>query len=83
VIDAMQSPQPSRVGEPRRALLSRRETEVLEALLDNLSNKEIAQRLHISERTVKFHVSNLLAKYGVTRRSDLIVQSLQKRFVTR
>lgn len=53
--------------------LSRREKEVLDLLLENVSNKEIAQRLHISERTAKFHVSNLLAKFSVRRRADLIV----------
>lgn len=56
--------------------LSRREEEVLNALLDNASNKEIAQRLNISERTVKFHVSNLLSKFGVARRSDLLLEAL-------
>jgi DNA-binding NarL/FixJ family response regulator len=59
--------------------LSRREQEVLEALLENLANKEIAHRLHISERTVKFHVSNLLAKFGVRRRADLILLCYQRR----
>ncbi|MFN7972551.1 MAG: response regulator transcription factor [Acidobacteriota bacterium] len=54
--------------------LSRREQEVLRALLDNLSNKEIGSRLHISERTAKFHVGNLLRKVGVKRRSDLIAR---------
>jgi DNA-binding NarL/FixJ family response regulator len=53
--------------------LSRREKEVMEALLENLSNKEIAAKLNMSERTAKFHVSNLLAKYGVRRRADLIL----------
>jgi DNA-binding NarL/FixJ family response regulator len=53
--------------------LSRREQEVLQLLLRNLSNKEIAQELHISARTAKFHVSNLLAKHGVRRRADLIL----------
>ncbi|HKZ52284.1 MAG TPA: response regulator transcription factor [Candidatus Acidoferrales bacterium] len=57
--------------------LSPREREVLEALLENLSNKEVAARLNISERTVKFHVSNLLTKFGVRRRADLIVLCLQ------
>lgn len=55
------------------AKLSRRERDVLDALLKNESNKEIANRLNISERTVKFHVSNLLSKYSVRRRADLIV----------
>ena len=41
--------------------------------------KEVAERLHISERTVKFHVSNLLAKFGVRRRADLILLCYQRR----
>lgn len=59
--------------------LSRREQEVLAGLLENLANKEVADRLHISERTVKFHVSNLLAKFGVRRRADLILLCYQRR----
>jgi NarL family two-component system response regulator LiaR len=55
------------------ASLSRREKEVLQLLLENLSNKEIASRLSISSRTAKFHVSNLLAKYGVGSRVDLLL----------
>lgn len=46
---------------------------VLAALLENLSNKEIANRLHMSERTVKFHISRLLAAYHVRHRTDLIL----------
>ena len=57
-----------------RARLSRREQQVLDALLENLANKEIAVRLNITERTVKFHVSNVLAKFAVRRRADLILQ---------
>ena len=60
-------------GPAGPARLSRREKEVLDALLENLSNKEIAAKLNMSERTAKFHVSNLLAKYGVRRRADLIL----------
>jgi len=58
--------------------ISRREREVLDLLLANLSNKEIAGKLFISERTVKFHVSNLLTKFGVQRRADLIVLWMQR-----
>lgn len=59
--------------------LSPREEEVLEQLLDNLANKEIAGKFNISERTVKFHVSNLLVKFGVRRRADLILLCYQRR----
>lgn len=56
---------------------SRREREIIDGLLMNLSNKEIATRLNISERTVKFHVSNLLMKFNVQRRADLILLCYQ------
>lgn len=59
--------------------LSPREREVLECLLENLSNKEIARKLNISERTAKFHVSNLLAKFDVKRRVDLVMLQFQER----
>ena len=57
--------------------LSRRESEVMDGLLDNHANKEIANRLGISERTVKFHVSNVLRKFHVRRRADLILLGVQ------
>lgn len=53
--------------------MSQRERQIANALLKNLTNKEIANELNISERTVKFHVSNLLSKFKVQRRSDLLV----------
>ena len=52
--------------------LSRREKEVLNGVLENLANKEIASRLSISERTVKFHVSSLFVKFKVRSRMELI-----------
>src|SRR5882757_11391132 len=51
--------------------VSRREQEVLDCILKHLANKEIASNLKVSERTVKFHVSSLLAKFGVSDRVAL------------
>ena len=51
--------------------LSPRQREVLDHVLQDLSNKEIGARLNVSERTVKFHVSRLLAKFGVHDRLSL------------
>jgi len=75
----LNSTQGRRLRGDSPAELSRREQEVLSGLLENLANKEVADRLHISERTVKFHVSNLLAKFGVRRRADLILLCFQRR----
>ncbi len=52
--------------------LSRREEEVLGGVAQNLANKEIAAKLGLSERTVKFHVSSLLAKFRVRDRVSLM-----------
>ena len=51
--------------------VSRREQEVLDCILQGSANKEIAAKLNVAERTVKFHVSSLLAKFGVTDRVAL------------
>ncbi|HEU5404365.1 MAG TPA: response regulator transcription factor [Terriglobales bacterium] len=65
--------------KPMGAEISRREQDIMDGLLQNLSNKEIASRLNISERTVKFHVSNLLTKFNVQRRADLILLWYQQK----
>jgi len=44
--------------------------EVLRLVAEGLSNKEIAQRLQMTRRTVEFHVSNILKKLGVTSRVE-------------
>lgn len=72
-------PQSRRLKADVSTDLSRREQEVLNCLLENMANKEIGNKLNISERTVKFHVSNLLSKFGVRRRADLILLCYQKR----
>jgi DNA-binding CsgD family transcriptional regulator len=51
--------------------LSPRQREILHCVVGNRANKEIASRLNITVRTVKFHISALLEKFGVSNRSDL------------
>jgi DNA-binding NarL/FixJ family response regulator len=74
-VDSILTKLSPRLSIPTR--LSRREREITDALLGNLSNKEIARKLNISERTAKFHVSNVLVKFGVRRRTDLILLCVQ------
>ncbi|MGH9650649.1 MAG: LuxR C-terminal-related transcriptional regulator [Terriglobales bacterium] len=57
---------------PSPVQLSRREEEVLSGVMRTMANKEIAAALHLSERTVKFHVSSLLAKFRVRGRMELV-----------
>jgi len=52
--------------------LTPREIEVLVMIAEGLGNRTIAQRLGISEHTVKFHVSAIFAKLGVTSRTEAV-----------
>ena len=54
--------------------LTARESEVLHLLGRGLSNKMIARELHISEHTVKFHISSLFSKLGVSNRAEAVSQ---------
>jgi DNA-binding NarL/FixJ family response regulator len=54
--------------------LTARESEVLDLLGHGLSNKMIARELHISEHTVKFHISSLYSKLGVSNRAEAVSQ---------
>jgi len=51
--------------------LSPRQREILQSVVRNRANKEIASRLNITVRTVKFHISSLLEKFGVDNRVEL------------
>jgi len=62
--------------------LTARKQEILQALLENLSNKEIASKLNISLSTVKFHISELLTEHDVRRRADLILFYWQGRAIS-
>jgi DNA-binding NarL/FixJ family response regulator len=57
--------------------LSKREIDVLTAMTDGLSNKEIARRLGISFHTVKFHVASILEKLEVETRTEAVFKAAQ------
>lgn len=58
--------------------LTARESEVLTMLAEGTSNKEIAARLNLSEHTVKFHVSSILAKLGATTRTEAVSRGVRQ-----
>ena len=69
-------------GALERDRLTRREREVLELIARGRSNKRIALELEISEKTVKAHVGHLLAKLGVSDRTQAAVQAFELGYVT-
>jgi two-component system, NarL family, response regulator LiaR len=62
--------------------LTERELEVLRLLAQGMPNKEIAARLIISERTVKFHVSSIMGKLGATNRTEAVSLAAQRGLIT-
>jgi len=62
--------------------LTPREHEVLLLMVEGLSNLEIAARLTVSRATARAHVSNILAKLGVSNRAEAIALALRRKLVT-
>jgi NarL family two-component system response regulator LiaR len=62
--------------------LSDREREILKLMIEGLSNIAIAERLVISQSTVKFHVSNILSKLGVSSRTEAVALALRHHLVS-
>ncbi|MBV8980508.1 MAG: response regulator transcription factor [Acidimicrobiia bacterium] len=69
VLDRIRAPMSTENGRSRKPLTPQ-ETNILELIADGNTNKEIALQLGLAEKTVKYYVSNLLAKLGMHRRSQ-------------
>jgi NarL family two-component system response regulator LiaR len=63
-------------------ILTERESEVLRLVALGMSNKDIAEKLFLSERTIKAHLTNIFNKLNVASRSEAIVKGLQRGLVT-
>ena len=75
-------PEEPREEERTATTLTEREREVLELLVQGItSNKELAERLVVSENTVKYHLRNILDKLHVQNRAQVIAYALRHRLV--
>jgi NarL family two-component system response regulator LiaR len=61
--------------------MTEREREILALMVEGLSNNGIAERLFVSQSTVKFHVSNVLSKLGVTSRTEAVALAVKHHLV--
>lgn len=64
-----------------RHLLTPRETQVFKLLIDNVSTTEIADKLKISEKTVRNHISNVIQKLGVNNRTAAILELIKLKII--
>ncbi|MBQ6135595.1 MAG: response regulator transcription factor [Bacilli bacterium] len=58
-------------------ILTPREKEIFNLLIENLSTKDIAKKLRISEKTVRNHISNVMQKLGVNGRASAVVELIK------
>ncbi|BBK22016.1 spore germination protein GerE [Amedibacterium intestinale] len=58
-------------------ILTPREKQVFSLLIENYSTKEIAEKMHISDKTVRNHISNVMLKLGVKGRAQAVVELLR------
>lgn len=66
---------------PDKLCLTRRQTQVLQALINGLSTKQIARQLQLSERTVLLHMHALKERMGVLTREQIILKALSSGLV--
>ena len=66
----------------KKSILTKREKQVFEMLIVNKTTKEIAEKLEISEKTVRNHISNAMQKLGVKGRSQAVIELLRMKIIT-
>lgn len=59
------------------SILTKREREVFDLLIQNMSTREIASTLFISEKTVRNHISNVMQKLGVRGRAHAVIELIR------
>jgi len=60
-----------------KSILTKREKEIFKLLIDNYTTREIAEKLFISEKTVRNHISNAMQKLSVKSRSGAVIELIR------
>ena len=82
LLDTLREMAPSGGAPPKEAYgLTRREREIVAAIVAGQANKDIARSLAISEETVKHHLTNIFSKLGVSNRLELALFAVNQRLI--
>jgi len=82
LVDTLTRPRPTAGTPAELATLTPRELEVLRLVAGGLSNHDLADELHLTEATVKTHVARVLAKLGLTSRTQAVVAAYESGLIT-
>jgi len=83
IVDRILRAAPAPTGRRRtHEQLTDRETQMVRSVASGLSNKQIARRLGLSEKTVRNHLSRAFSKLGVTNRTEAVMSAMRKGLLT-
>jgi two-component system nitrate/nitrite response regulator NarL len=85
LVDSLRAGMPEadlQPGSSNGSHLSRRELEIVSAIVEGCTNKDIAQNFSLSEQTVKHHLTNIYAKVGVSNRLELAFYAVQHNLIS-
>ncbi len=81
LVKFMRQPTPAPSGRSKNFGLTKRELQVVAAIVEGYSNKEIAHKFSLSEDTVKHHLTNIFNKAGVSNRLELALFAINHRLI--
>jgi len=75
--------EPGFIGVTKRVNLTKKEVKILKLVASGNTNKEIASKLFISEKTVKNHLNHIYRKLGAKNRAQAVVEGLKREYISR
>lgn len=80
-LNALLAPTPQEAKTARDFGLTRREMDILRAMSGGLNNQEVAESLHISTATVRFHLTNIIDKLGAENRTEALIAAARWKLI--